>query len=106
MIECHSKLGQQTARIDQLQREVELHKKGEQSLSKEVGELKAKLEEASSNNLEIKTVTFIKQDSPILEPIIVADLEPITPHLIKIDVSPKPLATKGLSRDIDLDDLI
>jgi hypothetical protein len=106
VIDCHSKLGQQTARIDQLQREVELHKKGEQSLSKAVGELKAKLEETPSKISEIKTVTFIKQDSPVVESVIVPDLEPITPHLIKIDISPKPLATKGLSRDIDLDDLI
>ena len=37
VIECHSKLGKQTARIDQLQREIELHRKGEQSVLKEVG---------------------------------------------------------------------
>jgi hypothetical protein len=41
--ECNSKISKQAAQIEELQREVDIHKKGEQSLSREIGELRSKL---------------------------------------------------------------
>jgi hypothetical protein len=46
--ECSSKISKQAAQIEELQREVDIHKKGEQSLSREIEELRSKLSETHS----------------------------------------------------------